>query len=104
MAKVNAGRTCTTSYGNLYSTPAGSVAEITFLLACNKTSTDRSLDVQWRDNSSSNAAYQLVDGVTIPGNQTLVLPIGIVLEASDQIRVLASAGSAIDVSAGVDVN
>lgn len=90
------------SYGTLYTTPASTTTVVLGVALANKSGSAITAKVQFSDSSGS-VTRQLLEDVTIPGNTTLEVLSGqkYILEASDALKVQASAASSLDVVAGV---
>ena len=69
---------------------------------CNKTANAVNVTVQMQDTSASNADFQVLDTVSIPGRTTLEVLAGqkYVLETTDVLRVKSGTASAIDATLG----
>ena len=72
------------------------------LALCNKTANAVNVTVQMQDTSASNADFQVLDTVSIPGRTTLEVLAGqkYVLETTDVLRVKSGTASAIDATLG----
>ena len=101
----NARLVVTTSMQTLYACPSATTA---IVLACSVANVDgvNSADatVQWRDSSAASAATRLAYVIPVPAKSTLRPVTGdskLVLEASDDIQVQASANSDLEATAVV---
>jgi hypothetical protein len=70
---------------------------------CNKTANAVDATVQMQDTSASNADFQVLDTVSIPGRTTLEILAGqkYILETTDILRVKSGTANAIDVTLGI---
>ena len=91
------------SYSTLYTTPAATTTVVLGLSLANKTTNAVTIQCQFTDASDSNATRQLLENVSIPANTTLEVLAGqkYVLEASDILKVQASAASSLDAVLGL---
>ena len=91
------------SGGLLYTCPSATTAIILGLAITNKTDASVNASVQFTDASDSNATRLLLNEVTIPANTTLEVLAGqkYVLEASDILKVQASAATSLDAVLGL---
>ena len=92
------------AFATLYTCPASATTAIILGLAItNKTDNSVTASVQFTDASDSNATRLLLNEVTIPANTTLEVLAGqkYVLEASDILKVQASAASSLDAVLGL---
>ena len=87
----------------VYTAPASKTSILLELDLSNKTGSDVTVDVTITDNSNSDTASTLGNDLPIPAGGTLKVVEGqkIVLMAQDAVKVLASAGSAVDAIASV---
>ena len=87
----------------VYTSPASKTSILLELDLSNKTGSDVTVDITVTDNSNSDTAYYLGNDLPIPAGGTLKAVEGqkIVLMAQDAVKVLASAGSAVDAIASV---
>ena len=87
----------------VYTSPASKTSILLELDLSNKTGSDVTVDVTITDNSNSDTVSTLGNDLPIPSGGTLKVVEGqkIVLMAQDAIKVLASAGSAVDAIASV---
>lgn len=102
MALKNARAVLTTSLSTIYTCPSNTQARV---LGCQVAATGGTaeLDLQWTDDSASDAVTWLVEGVEIPDNTALAPIAGsLVLEAGDRLRGLASSSNRLHVSFSVD--
>ena len=92
-----------TDSATLYTCPSSTNAIILVLAFTNKTYNSVTASVQFTDASDSNATRLLLNEVTIPANTTLEVLAGqkYVLEASDILKVQASAASSLDAVLGL---
>ena len=90
------------AFATLYTCPS-TTAIILGLAITNKTDNSVTASVQFTDASDSNATRLLLNEVTIPANTTLEVLAGqkYVLEASDILKVQASAVSSLDAVLGL---
>ena len=91
------------AFATLYTCPSATTAIILGLAITNKTDNSVTASVQFTDASDSNATRLLLNEVTIPANTTLEVLAGqkYVLEASDILKVQASAASSLDAVLGL---
>ena len=85
----------------LYTTPANTTAQVTYLAVCNVGSGSGTFSVQWLDASSSDAVRRVVLNRALPAAETLEMA-GVGLEAGDALQVAGSAGSNFEVSVTLD--
>ena len=90
------------SFVDLYTVPSATTTIILGLALCNKTANAVNVTVQMQDTSASNADFQVLDTVSIPGRTTLEVLAGqkYVLETTDVLRVKSGTASAIDATLG----
>lgn len=86
----------------LYTAPAVTTTDLLSVIFCNKTATDRTIDVTIV-RSGGTPTLQVLKAEPVPANSALELiqGKGIVLATGDQLKALASAVSAIDVTGSV---
>ena len=91
------------AFAALYTSPASTTAIILGLAITNKTDASVTASVQFTDTSDSSATRLLLNEVTIPANTTLEVLAGqkYVLEATDILKVQASAASSLDAVLGL---
>ena len=91
------------SFVDLYTVPSATTTIILGLTLCNKTASAVTATIQFQDTSDSNADFQVIDTVSIPGRTSLELLSGqkYVLETTDVLRVKAGTGSALDATLGI---
>ena len=91
------------AFATLYTSPSATTAIILGLAITNKTDNSVTASVQFTDASDSNATRLLLNEVTIPANTTLEVLAGqkYVLEATDILKVQASAASSLDAVLGL---
>jgi len=90
------------SAATLYTVPASTTAIVLGAALANKTSNNITATLRFVDTSASTTT-QMLSGVQIPPNTTLEVFAGqkYVLETGDQLTVLSSAASALDVTLAV---
>ena len=89
----------TTSVVTLYTVPSSTTTVLLGLMISNKNASARTVTVNWIDTSVHAATTtSLLNEVSIPGDTSLEVFAGqkIVLEATDVLKILASATSSID--------
>ena len=91
------------SFVDLYTVPSATTTIVLGLTLCNKTASAVTATIQFQDTSASNADFQVIDTVSIPGRTSLELLSGqkYVLETTDVLRVKAGTGSALDATLGI---
>ena len=91
------------AYATLYTCPTSTTAVILGLAITNKSAQAVTVKVQMTDASDSNATRMMLNDVSIPGNTTLEVLSGqkYVLEASDILKVQASAATSLDAVLGL---
>jgi len=91
------------SFVDLYTVPSATTTIVLGLTLCNKTASAVTATIQFQDTSDSNADFQVIDTVSIPGRTSLELLSGqkYVLETTDVLRVKAGTGSALDATLGI---
>ena len=91
------------AFATLYTCPSATTAIILGLAITNNTDASVNASVQFTDASDSNATRLLLNEVTIPANTTLEVLAGqkYVLEASDILKVQASAATSLDAVLGL---
>ena len=91
------------AYVDLYTAPSGTTTVILGLAICNKLGTSVDVTVQMQDTSASNADFQVLDTVSVPGRTTLEVLSGqkYILETTDVLRVKSGTASALDVTLGL---
>ena len=88
-----------TSWETLYTVPSSTTTVILGLTLANTNAAARTVTVGWLDFATSESNYiYLLNEVSIPGDTTLEVFAGqkIVLEATDVLKVFASAVASID--------
>lgn len=93
---VVAGTTATT----LYTVPASTTAVIHAIHACNISSAQRTITIQWTDNSASTT-YRLAYQAPIPVGSTLVFDKPVNLETGDVLEVIADAAASVEMTAAI---
>jgi len=91
------------SYDTLYTVPSATQTVVLGLAIANKNTQEVKVKVQFTDSSNSNATYQLLEDVAIPGNTTLETLAGqkYILEAGDILKVQTDTATSIDVVLGI---
>jgi len=91
------------AYVDLYTAPGATTTVILGLAICNKLGSSVDVTVQLQDTSASNADFQVLDTVSVPGRTTLEVLSGqkYIMEATDVLRVKSGTASALDVSLGI---
>ena len=91
------------AFATLYTCPSATTAIILGLAITNKTDNSVTASVQFTDTSDSSATRLLLNEVAIPPNTTLEVLAGqkYVLEATDILKVQASAASSLDAVLGL---
>ena len=75
----------------LYTVPAAKQAVISTITVCNQASTEAYFGIAFRQAGATQTASQYVAmGTLLPGNDTIVLTLGITLTATDVVSVSAN--------------
>jgi hypothetical protein len=108
----NISHAATSAGADFYTAPAASAANgpnpegavtILGLQVANRTASAATITISWRDVSNSNAQWDLVKDIAIPGNTSLNILDAFrhVLEAGDVLRAQASANNVFHISGAV---
>jgi hypothetical protein len=95
----------TTSAATMYTAPSGAVAVINAAIVRNNTGTARTVEVHIVDNGdSAGDVSRKVGDLNAPANDTVTLPeiVGLPVNRSGTIQILASAASALVVTIGLE--
>lgn len=87
----------TTSNQDIYVAPSQYHSRITSILISNASSSQRTVSMDWYDNTDSTW-HSMLSGTPIPANGIVQITDSIHLDKSDKIRALASASSSITVT------
>lgn len=87
------------SDGVIYTAPAGTTTVVTAIVVCNTDASDRTIRLHQVDAAgSSSAANALYYDYAVAAKRTFVPPTGLVLQAGQMLRGLASAATVVTVS------
>lgn len=90
-----------TALADIYEVPAATTAIIIGVHVANIGTANHALDLVWTDDSDSDTATTLAEGIVVPENAAYE-PVGkLVLEAGDKIRGNADASSALEITVSV---
>lgn len=90
-----------TTYATLYSTGASTTAVLSSISICNTASTSATYRIGVMASAGTPAAGQwIVNGATVPANDTVFLTVGLSLGNTQFVRVSSSANT-VDFSASV---
>ena len=83
------------TYATLYTTPAGKSAVISTIVVCNVATSAKTFRIGVMASAGTPTSPQefLAYDTTVPANDTIVMTLGITLEASKYIRVYGSDGN-----------
>lgn len=93
--------TAGTSLSDVYTCPANTSATLTFINVSAKSATNATVSLKISDASNSNAEEFILYNVNVTAGAPLAFPQGLVLEAGDKLRIVASVGAAVSVTGSV---
>ena len=86
------GTAAVTTYATLYTTPSATEAIISSIVICNTAASSATYRIGFDDTAGTPGASEwLVYGATVGPNDTVVLTMGLSMEATKYIRVSSSA-------------
>lgn len=89
--KILGQTTANATYATLYTTPAGKSAVISTIVICNIAATAKTFRIGVMASAGTpGTAEFLAYDTTVPANDTIIMTLGITMEASKYIRVYGS--------------